>query len=230
MRASRMYAVCALAGLGALLSAAGPARASSISMTWISTSGAGVGVGTPTLSGVGIGDTLVLQIDVNASVEGVSAVGVTFQYDPSVLAVAATQRCPAAGIGNPFGDDVCGSDVFSGLLTFNADAVNTTTWPGPGPAGVVGGIQVDGGPPSGQADTTFSFAHITFTAIGVGATGDVFFRPGVDGLITTANEFLIPPATGAFVGMIPEPDSAALLGLGLLALAWQAGRRRGAAL
>lgn len=222
MRPTAMRGVAALAGLGLLLTATAPARASSISMSWIATSGAGVGVGTPTLSGVGVGDTLVLQIDVHASAEGVNAVGVTFQYDPAVLAVAATQRCPAAGIGNPFGDGVCGSNAATGLLTTNANSVAS--------GGLVGGIQTDGAPPGGQANTTFSFAHITFTAIGAGATGGVFFRPGLDGLVTTSSQFLIPPATGAFLGMIPEPDTVALLGLGLLALAWLAGRRRRAPL
>jgi hypothetical protein len=222
MRTLRTRVVVMLAGLVVTLGLAGAASASSITMTWISTSGAGVGVGTSTLTGVGLSDTAVLQIDVHADSLGVNAVGVVFQYDNTILNDGAPQaRCPVGGLNNPFG--VCGNNPVSGLLTTNSDQQDGTGSSGPG---VNGGIQIDGAPPGGQANQTFTFAQITFTAIGAGTTGNILFRPGVDGIVTTASTIGFA-GTGASitVAAVPEPGTLALVGLGLGALVF-AGRRR----
>lgn len=216
MRTLRNRVGVLLAALVVTLGLAGSASATSIVATWISTSGAGVGVGSSTLTGVGVGDTAVLQINVVADNAGVNGVGVVFAYDNTVLNDGAPQaRCPIGGDGNPFG--VCGSNAVSGLLTTNSNTVDTN--------GQNGGIQIDGAPPGGQANQTFTFAHITFTAIGAGTTGAIAYRPGLDGIVDTSANFFIPTTVSASISVVPEPGTIALVAMGLGALAF-AGRRR----
>lgn len=218
MRTLRTRVVVVLAGLVVTLGLAGSAGASSIVATWVSTSGAGVGVGTSTLTGVGMGDTAVLQINYVAGAEGVNAIGVAMQYDNSVLNDGAPQaRCPVGGsaVGN-IAAGICGTN-FAGLLSTNSESQNT--------GGYNGGIQIDGAPPAGQVNTTFTFAQITFTAIGAGTTGSLVYRPGLDGVAASDGSFETPPLVGASITVVPEPGTIALVGLGLGALAF-AGRRR----
>ncbi len=206
--------VAMLAALVVTLGVAGTASANSIVGTWISTSGAGVGVGTDNLTGVAIGDTAVLRIRVNASAAGVNAVGVTFSYSVGVLGGAAEARCPADP-GFNLAAGLCGTN-FGGLLTTNSNAVNA--------GGLIGGIQTDGVPPGGQ-NTAFTFAHMTFTAVGVGTTGALFYRPGIDGIVDTSSNFVLAPLGPASITVVPEPGTIALVAIGLGALAF-VGRRR----
>ncbi len=191
---------------------AGTASANSISAVWISSSDVNaVGIGTPTLTNVDIGATAVLRILVNASAAGVNAVGVTFQYNPSILSAAGETRCPGGAPGN-LAPGICGTN-FAGLLSTNSNSVNA--------GGLIGGIQTDGVPPGGQ-NTTFTFAHMTFTVIGYFTTGNLFYRPGIDGIVTTASDFVLAPLGPASLSpVVPEPGTIALLaaGLGVMALA-----------
>ncbi len=215
VRSLRARAVM-LAALGSTLAVAGSAEANSVSAAWISAPAGSVGLGTPTLL-VGPGNTgaqVVLEVRVNASAIGVNAVGVVFQYDPAVLGAASESRCPAAP-GN-LAAGICGTNP-SGLLATNSEAVNVP--------GMIGGIQTGGVPPGGQ-DTLFTYSHMTFTIQpGGGTTGNLFYRPGVDGVVTTAAVFTTPPLGPASI-TVPEPGKLELLAAGLGFLAFLGRFRR----
>ncbi len=213
--------VLMLAALVIALGMAGTASAvGSITTQWISSTATGTtGLNTPNLT-VGPGNngaTVVLRIFVNPDTAGVNAVGVVFNYDTSILGGAAETRCPFPAPGNIAAPGLCGSN-FGGLLSTNSNAVNTP--------GQIGGIQTDGVPPAGQS-LQFTFADMTFTIqSGTGTTGTLFLRAGIDGIVTTNSDFVIPTLGAATIQVIPEPGTIALMVVGLGALAFVGRRRR----
>lgn len=210
MRFLRTRLLCLLAVPA--LALAGAAHAATIDFVWVSTSGAGVGVGTPTLTGVAVSDTAVLSIVVTTPPEGILGVAVSALYDPSVVLGSAFSECPATA-SNPFGPGACGQ-LGGGNTPLNALGVANLD----NVAGDAGSFAAVAPPPpaGGQVDTVFELAHITFTAAGAGTSAlQPYFRPGVDGLVTLASEFLIPDAAGARIQVgagpaVPEPGGALL--------------------
>ena len=229
MRTLRNRTVGILAVL-AVLAWAGTASASTISYTWLSTSGAGQGVGTPTLTGLAPSDTAVLAITVTVATggQGISYVGAGATYNGSVVTGAAIEMCPADAT-NPFAPSCGGFATAIGGAGGFMNALPPTTLNGAGGLGQTSWGQVGAGAAgSGQANgAVFTLAHITFHAVGPGTTGGFWSQPAFSGEGTIGSPLLNPIANpeGFSVQVIPEPGTIALLALGLGTLAF-AGRRR----
>jgi hypothetical protein len=221
----RFAAVLAASALG--FGWVGPAYANGIiTFVWVSTSGSGLGVGTDSLTDLSVGDTAVLEIRVTADAGGVSAVGISPNFDSLVLAALSAETCPVGGTGNDV-DGSCGTSL--------------------GPSGAAGVLDVLGSPtidntagsvstfaaatvanPS-QVSHTFALGRLDFEALASGfASVDPYFVPGLDGLTDdTYTYYAMPTSSGATVQVIPEPAAGPMLGLGLAVLAAWRHRGRG---
>jgi hypothetical protein len=218
-----------LLSVAPILLVAAPAAATRIEFVWAAT-------GTNHIT-VSPGAEVVLEARVIVEDPGIWAVGVSALATPGLLEATDFEVCPAA-LGNVMAG-YCGGDLASALHpagltsvvlnTQNAGAPGGSFDPTPIP-GLTGSLIAIGAPDSsltisGPNDGTFVLAHITYTVTGVG-TGEVlpYYRTGVDGAIETGSTYFIPLADGADLTsglslvVVPEPESFALLAMGLLAL------------
>lgn len=222
----RRLMVTVLASAVALLGLAGAANAVSFSLVWSGTTGTGA-TGSSDI-GVGVGDTLTLDVFLNYGASGLSLAAVSFGWDPALLSfstLVSGAECPQPP--NPAPSTCTGGAVLS--FTSLAPIVSGVTVAG----NTAGSLDAGTGGAALVGPNFIALAQLVFTATGFGGTPAVsLFYGGPDGIVDSAGNLVadannpIGLDTASVSGaVIPEPGTAALLGLGLGTLAI-AGRRR----
>jgi hypothetical protein len=184
------------------------ANAGTVSIEWAGTGGSN------SIS-VSPGATVVATIFLDATAEGgTNSYGISVDFDTelgNVLALQSATEFLPAGM----------------QLNFTPGITNVVD-SGAGTSGVVGSIEAGALFGSPVTATKFAIGTIAFLANSVGTTvlNSGFFNPGVDGY----NDINGTPAAitsfgTASITVVPEPGTAALVGLGMLGLAI-AGRKR----
>jgi hypothetical protein len=211
----------------AVLAVAGAASAvPSISLSWTATTGTGTTGGSSIDASAG--DVLRLLISVSDPTGGLSFAGVSLVWDagdlvgavPGVNGVGGFGECPAPenAVTAAFNAPNCSNNgAFGPALTPFAPGVVVG-------AGSASSFDAGGTTPLGAPATIFVGA-IEFT-VGGSATSEtisIAYSPGLDSVNDAAGGVFFPDASASLV--VPEPGTAALMGLGLGTLGFL-GRRR----
>jgi hypothetical protein len=189
-----------------------------VDVVFIATTGAGT-VGGASIDAVP-GDVLIAELRISADAEGVSSYGVSLAYDLDLrneLDVLSVSELTPAGFAFSFTPGVVAlveestANRSGRILTFEAVTLGL-----------------------GPASQTFAVGRIELL-VGAAVASDGFdlemglFNPGVDGLFDNDGDDLAPFAVfgSASVNLVPEPGTALLLGLGVIAFSVRsAGLRR----
>jgi hypothetical protein len=206
----RTKIVAVLAGFVALVGLSGIASAASISLEWD-------GGGGNTISAAATGAHTV-DIIVTADASGIALVSLSLQasggvsFTGMVTDGGANQECispPNLAPGLCFAGGGSLSPFTNGVGSISASQVTTIE------SGTVG---------TGPTSASFTLAQAIVNVTGGGGIS-VFFVTGIDGVSSNAAADITGATSIANAVVTPEPGTAALLGLGLGALAI-AGRRR----
>lgn len=209
----RRLTIGMMATLVAMAVAGAASAAPTVSLTWTSTTGTGVTGGSSIDAQPG--DTLRLLLSVNADANNVNLASISLSWNGANLSGFNAVECPAPENGIP------------GVCSGNGGFVPPFYSPlAPGVvvgAGSASSFDAGGLPPG--ITTTMFLGAIEFT---VGATAgnetiSTFYVPGLDSVNDDLGQVWFPSASASVV--VPEPGTAALLGLGLGALGFL-GRRR----
>jgi len=211
----------------AVLAVAGAASAvPSISLTWSNTSGTGTTGGSSINASAG--DVLRLVINVTDSTGGLSFAGVSLGWDAGDLAGAVPGANGVGGFGECPTPENAVTAAFNGPNCSNNGAFGPSLTPfAPGVvvgAGSASSFDAGSTTPLG-APATIILGAIEFT-VGAGATNEtisILYAPGLDSVNNAAGGVFFPSASASLV--VPEPGTAALMGLGLGTLGFL-GRRR----
>jgi hypothetical protein len=212
----------------ALMVASTASAAPTISLVWSGTSGTGT-TGSDTIEALA-GDLLALDIRINIDATGLSGAFVSLAYDSGqLLGVLGYGVCPGGTSSEvcPNPPNAAGPDTCSG---FSAPS-RTYTPIGGGSAGLIatnsgplsnyGQFDAAKGSPPFSTNGVMTLGRAIFEVVG-GGTVSVANVPGLDSVNDSAGNVFFPTASAT---VIPEPGTAALLGLGIFGLA-VAGRRR----
>jgi hypothetical protein len=214
-----------MAALVALVVAGAASAVPSVSLSWTSTTGTGT-TGGSSIDAVA-GDTLRLLITVSDPTGGLSFAGVSLAWSPGLVGAV-------PGINGVGGFGECPAPENAVTAAFNAPNCSNNGAFGPSLTPFAPGVVVGPGSASSfdagsttplGAPATIFLGAIEFT-VGAGATNEainVVYAPGLDSVNNAAGGVFFPTASASLV--VPEPGTAALLGLGLGALGFL-GRRR----
>jgi len=204
-----------MATLVALAVAGAASAAPTLSLTWTTTTGTGTTGGSSIDAAPG--DTVRLLITAVADANGLSFAGVSLGWDAGDLVGGNAVECPAPE--NAFGPGLCHDGGVAPPFV-------------PSMSPFVAGVAVGAGSAS-SFDAGGLTAFATSIIVGsiefvVGGTAtneavNVFYVPAIDSVNDGLGGVFFPSASASLV--VPEPGTAALLGLGLGALGFL-GRRR----
>lgn len=217
----------------ALMVASVASAAPTISLVWTGTTGTGI-TGSSTID-ANVGDVLALDIRINVDNTGLSGAFVTLAYNGGELLAllgyggggqgpggTGTEICPNPP--NPAGPDICavGSPTARTYSAITTSYYLTDTYNGlPNHLGQFNAVKT-GAPFATNGVMTLGRA-IFEVAGGASSTVNVANVLGLDSVNDSAGNVFNPTASATVI--IPEPTTAALLGLGVFGLA-VAGRRR----
>jgi hypothetical protein len=220
----------------ALMTASVASAAPVVSLQWVGTSGTGT-AGSNSIEAA-VGDVLVLDIRVTIDATGLGGVGDALVYNSTELlpllgygnpgipgalaALGYTSVCPNPPNGS--GPDTCSgfstpSRTYTPLLGTATLADNNI-----GPGSTLGVFDAVKASPPFATNGVMTVGRAFFQVVG-GVNVNVSLRndPLFDGVTDSAGNFFLTPASATAI--VPEPTTAALLGLGIFGLA-VAGRRR----
>jgi len=209
----RRLSIGMMATIVAVAFAGAASAAPSISLTWTSTTGTGTTGGSSIDASPG--DVVRLLISVNADANGLTFAGVSLGWDAGDLVGQNALECPAPENSIPGTCSDGGGFVPPFYSPFAPGVVVG--------AGSASSFDAGGTPP--PITTTMFVGSIEFV-VGAGATNEtvsIFYVPAIDSVNDGLGNVFFPGASASLV--VPEPGTAALLGLGLGALGFL-GRRR----
>jgi hypothetical protein len=209
----------------ALMAASVASASPTISLVWTGTTGTGT-TGSSVID-ASPGDVLALDIRINVDATGISGAGVTLSYNSAQLLAqlgynaalgVSTEICPNPP--NVVGPDSC---RWQGTLTYNAivasSYLSTSYNSLPDHLGQFNAVK------SGAPFATTGVMTLGRAVFEVVASGNINVAnvAGLDSINDSAGNVFNPTASASVI--VPEPGTAALLGLGIFGLA-VAGRRR----
>lgn len=212
----------------ALMVASTASASPTISLVWTGTTGTGT-TGSSSIF-ASPGDVLALDIRINIDATGLSGAFVSLAYDSgSLLGLlgygvgpggTSSEVCPNPP--NASGPDTCSgfstpSRTYTPLGGGSAGLIATNS----GPLSNYGQFDAAKGSPPFSTNGVMTLGRAIFEVVG-GGTVSVANVPGLDSVNDSAGNVFFPTASAT---VIPEPGTAALLGLGIFGLA-VAGRRR----
>ncbi len=193
---------------------AGAAHASTVAFLWSAKNGSPVA---PTNSIAAVaGDTVTLDLVAIADLDGLSLISQSLRFDTTDLDLTGGTTCPADPTN--FADGICGLPAGGQLLPRAGNAALPEL---DDPAGEARIFAAFANPPvtGGQVDTSFVLSRVTFDVVNTGSSLiEPFLVEGVDGAVDgSGSNFFFQNQVGAVI--TPEPGTATLVGLGLVALA-----------
>jgi len=210
----RTLAAVTMAGLVAIMVAGAATAAPSVDLIWTGTTGAGV-TGSNSIDAAA-GDTLTLEVRVNADAEGLTGWFLTLGWDAADLTGQNAVECPSPPNLAP---GLCSNSSFNTWSPLTPGVVIDN--------GARTAYQFDGANTNPSVTTGFTVVAGTIQyVLGASATSEaisLIYSPGDEVVSNNAFTAYFPPAS-AFV-VVPEPATGGLLALGLGALAF-VGRRR----
>jgi hypothetical protein len=212
----------------ALMVASTASASPTISLVWTGTTGTGT-TGSSSIF-ASPGDVLALDIRINIDATGLSGAFVSLAYDSTSLLGLLGYGVGPGGTSSevcPNPPNAAGPDTCSGFSTPS----RTYTPIGGGSAGLIatnsgalsnyGQFDAVKGSPPFSTNGVMTLGRAIFEVVS-GGTVSVANVPGLDSVNDSAGNVFFPTASAT---VIPEPGTAALLGLGIFGLA-VAGRRR----
>jgi hypothetical protein len=210
-----------MSGLVALALAGTATAAPSVAFTFTGTTGTGA-TGGDTIDALP-GDVITMVMSITGDANGLSFTGVSMQWDPLALTAASSVECPSALNSSILPDGSC---LKNGLPDFST-IYNNSLQPGAAIDNVTGTTDqfTASAIPGASGVFTLFTGQIEFTAVGAGShVVSTFYQPGLDSINDNlGNTFAVN--TSGTINVVPEPGTAGLMGLGLLALG-MVGRRR----
>jgi hypothetical protein len=202
-----------MATMAVLAVAVAASAAPTISLTWTDTTGSGT-TGGSSIDALA-GDVVRLLITVNADANGLTFGGVSLGWDAGDLVGGNALECPAPENSIPGTCSDGGGFVPPFYSPFAPGVVVG--------AGSASSFDAGGTPP--PITTSMFLGSIEFTVGATAAVEDVsiFYVPAIDSVNDGLGQVFFPNASASLV--VPEPGTAALMGLGLGTLGFL-GRRR----
>lgn len=204
-----------ITGLGTAILLPLPAvGAADVSLVWTSTTGTGI----PGSSAIDAqaGDLLTAELHVTPGPEGLSAIGLSLQFDADggdeLDLVSASELCTPGSC--------------AGLQPLTTLALATVDSE-PGSPGIVESYEaasLSNGPVAGTLTLGSVVVKVTSNVATDGDDVAFVLRPGVDGLLDNANATTDATFGSAAVN-VPEPTLLMMIGVGAPMLGWLAGRR-----